>query len=205
MTIFHPFVDGNQLETWVEATLKKWWKTYAREFELARAMVEDSLPEPRSWIVAETVDREGTDQLPAIVIVSPGLNGDPPMQEGDGTFRAVWTVGIGVFVSAATREDTKKLVRQYGAIIRAIMLQKQSLGGNADGTVWLDESYDDNFNFTDDLTISAGQFICDVEVAGVVDRFAGPVGEPDPDTQPGSEWHTADTVTVDVKKEEISG
>jgi hypothetical protein len=201
MSIFGPIIDGGQVETWVTDTLKLWWRTYAREFELQHALPEDALPDPRSWIVAEDVEREGTDQLPAVVIVSPGLNGDEPIQQNDGRLLATWSIGVGIFVSAATRADTKKLVRQYTAIIRAIMLQKQSLGGHANAVHWTDESYDDNFNFTDELTISAGQVILDVAVADVINRFAGPVGPPDEDTQPGSEWHTADTVDVDLVKE----
>jgi hypothetical protein len=203
-TIFENIVDADQVEGWVRDTLELWFNTYMREFELAQGIDVDTLPRPRSWRVAETVDREATDQLPTVVIVSPGLNGDRPMQEGDGSFRAIWTVGVGIFVSAATREDTKRLVRWYGAIIRAIMLQKQSFGGNADGSSWLDESYDDNFNFTDDQTISAGQVIFDVEVANVITRFAGPTDPiPDPDTQPGSQWGvvTKEKTFIDVKKE----
>jgi hypothetical protein len=165
-------------------------------------MDEDSLPEPRSWIVADDVERQGVDQLPAIVIVSPGLNATAPLQEGDGSMRAFWLIGVGIFVSADTRANTAKLVRQYGNIIRAIMLQKQSFGGNANGSVWLDESYNDTFVFTDDLTISAGQVVFQVEVSEAVNRFAGPVGSPDPDTQPGSQWHTADTVDIDVERKE---
>jgi len=201
-TVFQPIISADELETWVTETLQLWWLTYAREFELQKGMAEDSLPEPRSWVIAEEVEREGTDQLPSIVVVSPGLNGDRPIQEGDGTFDATWLIGVGIFVSAATRSDTAKLVRQYGAIIRAIMLQKQTLGGNANGTTWLDESYNDDFTFTDDKTISAGQVIFNIQVASVLNRFAGPM-QPDPDTQPGSQWPTADTVEVEIVKEEV--
>ena len=201
MSIFGPIVDGDLVETWVTNTLKLWWRTYAREFEIQRGLTQDALPDPRSWIVVEEVEREGVDQLPAVVIVSPGLNGDEPLQHNDGNMMATWSVGLGVFVSAATRPATKKLVRQYVGILRTILLQKQSLGNKANAVIWRDESYDDNFNFTDELTISAGQAIFDVAVDAVANRFSGPVGLPNEDTQPGSEWHTAETVEVDVEKE----
>jgi hypothetical protein len=161
---------------------------------------------PRSWIVAEDIQRQGTDQLPAIVIVSPGLvPGSAPLQEGDGSLRVFWLIGVGIFASADSRPNTAKLVRQYGNIIRAIMLQKQSFGGNANGSVWVDESYDDAFEFTDDLTISAGQVIFNVEVSDAANRFAGPLSPPDPDNQPGSQWPVipdTDHIIVDIERKE---
>jgi hypothetical protein len=200
-TIFGPIISADQLEGWVQQTLESWWTTYAREYELQQGMPEDSLPEPRSWVVAEEVERESADQLPAIVIVSPGLNGDRPIQEGSGTFDATWLIGVGIFCSATTRNDTTKLVRQYGAIIRSIMLQKQTLGGNANGTTWMDESYNDEFNFTDDLTISAGQVIFEVQVADVANRYGGPA-DPAPDTAPGSQWPEVEETFIDIERKE---
>lgn len=81
------------------------------------------------------------------------------------------------------------------------MLQKQSLGGFADGTTWLDESYDDAFQFTDTQTVGAGQVVFAIEVAGVVNRYGGPPTPipPDPDTQPGSDWPTVEEHTETVR------
>jgi hypothetical protein len=201
--IFKSIIDGGVVEGWVEDTLKAWWEVYSRELEIQRGETPGLHPQPASWVVIDgpEADREVADQMPAIIIISPGLNGQRPIHDGRGQYRATWLVGVGLFVSASTREDTKNLVRFYAAVARAIMLQKSSLGGNVARTTWLDESYDDNFNFTDDQTISAGQVVFDIEVADVVNRFDGPVGAPDPDTQPGSEWHTADTVEIELVKE----
>lgn len=197
--VFWPIVDGAQLEEHVCDTLKLWFPTYTREFEIQRELTRDTIPQPRSWIVTETIDREGQDQLPSVVVVSPGLNGSPPMMDGEGSFRATWTVGVGTFVSASTRDATKRLVRQYAAIIRAIMLQRQDLGDFADHVRWLDESYDDDFRFTDRETISVGQVIFDVEVDQVISRYEGPRGDPDPETQPGSHWPAVHTHEIEVE------
>lgn len=202
--VFFPLVDASQLEAAVGKTLHDWFLVYTREFELQQGIPQDSLPQPRSWIVAEEVDRRGTDQLPTIIVVSPGLNGTDPMAEGDGSYRAAWLVGVGVFASAATREDTRKLVRQYAAIIRAILMQKQGLDAsiNVNAIRWMDESYDDNFRFTDEDTISAGQVVFNIEVDEVVHRFAGPVDAPDPETQPGMSWEEIQTVNIEIVAEE---
>lgn len=203
MSIFGTIISADQLEDAAVTTLESWFKTYSREFELQAGLPQDALPLPRSYTITEEVDRDSADQLPAVVVISPGLTGQP-RQEGDGSFRATWALAVGIFVSARTRRDTSRLVRQYGAIIRAIMLQKQSLGGFADGTRWTDESYDDTFGFVDRQSISAGQVIFQVEVVDVTSRWAGPVAPtaPDPVTQPGSDWPLADTVVSTVTPKE---
>lgn len=204
MSIFDNITVSDQLEQAVINTLDLWFATYLEEYELQAGQIAapgDPLrhPLPAAYLKSDQLDRESADQLPTIVVVSPGLSGrNAPMQEGDGSYRVPFSIAVGVFVGSSERQDTLKLVREYTAIIRTILLQKQSLGGFADGSTWLDESYDDRFNFTDDQTVSAGQVIFEIEVAGVVNRFAGPTGAPSP-TQPGSSWPLADTVIAAVK------
>lgn len=208
MSIFDAIKMADDLEEAAKATLVAWFPTYSAEFELQAGLTAGTLPQPKSFLKADSLDREAADMMPAIVIVSPGMSGrQPPKQEGDGSYRCFFSIGIGCFVSAPVRKDTMRLVRIYTAIARTIMLQKQSLGGYADGTSWLDESYDDNFPFTDDQTISAGQVIFEVEIAGVVNRFGGPAKfggpppAPDPVTQPGSDWPLVETVTATITPE----
>jgi hypothetical protein len=210
--IFGQVTLATQLERAVLATLEDWFPVYIREVELQSQANQygddiptDALPLPRAFLTTEKIDRESADQLPCIVVVSPGLSGkNAPKQNGDGTFRVPWGISIGTFVSSNDRSNTKQLVRQYIAIARMIMLQKQSLGGFADGTTWLDESYDDNFAFVDQKTVGAGSVIFEVWVDNVVQRyggpavFGGPPPAPDPDTQPGSDWPVADTVTAEI-------
>jgi hypothetical protein len=208
MSIFDQIKLADDLEAAVLTTIESWFPVYVREVELQATIPQDSLPLPKSYLTADRVDRNNADQLPSIVVVSPGLSGKRPLQEGDGTFRCFFSIGVGIFVAGNDRTTTKRLVRTYTAVVRTIMLQKQSLGGFAAGTNWLDESYDDDFNFTDNQTIGAGQVVLEVEVDGVVNRFAGPAvyggppPDPDPDTQPGSDWGTSDTVSAFIEVEE---
>ena len=206
--IFDPVIIANQLEDAVLETLESWFPVYIREIELQTGIPDGALPLPRSFITTDKIQRENTDQLPAIVVVSPGLSPhNRPKQEGDGSFRVPWAISVGVFVGGKDRTSTKNLIRQYTGICRMIMLQKQSLGGFADGTTWLDESYDDAFAFVDQQTIGAGSVIFEVWVAGVVNRFGGPAvyggtAVPDPATQPGAQWPEVDTVEVVITNKE---
>jgi hypothetical protein len=203
--VFFPIVDGAQLESAVINTLQDWFSVYSREFEVQRGLAKDTFPHPRAWVISEEPEKEGGHQTPSIVVVSPGLNGDPPGAEGDGQYRAAWMIGVGAFVSANTREATRKLAREYAAIIRAIMLQKQGLDGSiaVNHVRWLDESYDDNFQFTDTQTISFAQVVFDVEVDNVLHRYEGPVGDPDDEVQPGMHWEaiTSTEIIVEAKEE----
>lgn len=199
MSIFGTIKDANQIEVAVRDTLKNWFLTYKREFELQRGLDEDALPNPRSYVIATEVDRDAEDQLPSIVVVSPGLAPDEPMHRGDGHYVAQWSIGVGVFVSAIDRAATSRITRWYCAIIRAIMLQKASMGGIVVGTQWVDESYDE-LDFDDGRTIGSGQVVFWLELEDVVDRHGGPAEPtvPDPDTQPGSNWPLVDTALVDI-------
>lgn len=203
--VFKCIVDADMIENWATTTLQTWFGTYLGEMEVQRGEPRHSYPKPRSYVLAEELDKTVADQMPAIVVVSPGLAAAAPMHEGDGEFTAWWNLGVGVVASASTRKDTKRLVRVYCAAIRAIIVQKMSLGGSvalphASNCRWVDESYDDNFNFTDDMTISAGQVIFEVQVDDVVTAGAGPLSPSDEDHQPGSHWYEADHIYIDVEK-----
>lgn len=214
MSIFDQIKIADDLEAAVVATLNLWFLTYLKEFELQHGLIanindEDVLPSPKTITVANELDLAQGDALPAVVVVSPGMSPrNRPKQEGDGTFRAFFGVGIGVFCSAATRADTARLVRYYTALVRTIILQHQSLGGFADGCEWFDESYDDAFGFADNESVGAGQVVFEFEVAGVVNRYGGPAlymapdPAPDPATQPGSNWPLVDTATATVEVKE---
>jgi hypothetical protein len=214
--IFGQVITATELEAAVLQTLENWFPVYIREIELqspaspnGENVPYNALPLPKSYLTTDKVDRESADQLPSIVVVSPGLSGkNSPRQNGDGTFMVPWGVSVGVFVGGKDRTSTKRLVRLYTAVARMIMLQKQALGGFADGTTWLDESYDDVFAFTDQETIGAGSVIFEVWVDNVVQRYGGPASygqpppPPDPDTQPGSDWPVVETVEAKITTEE---
>lgn len=205
MSIFEAIKITDDLETAVLTTLENWFPVYKKEVELQSGVPIGDLPVVKSFLKSNQLDEPAGVNFPALVCVSPGMSpSNRPKQEGDGSFRTFWGIAVGVFVSADRRASTMRMVRVYSAIVRSILLQQQALGGYADGTTWLDESYDDAFPFTDTETISAGQVVFEVEVAGVVNRYGGPAvyghPEPDPDpvNQPGEEWPEVLTTSADV-------
>jgi len=193
--VFGTIKSADALEAAALATLEMWFNTYLREMEYQNGITPNSLISPMAYISANTIDRESSNQLPTIVAISPGFSGKEPYMTGDGLFKAFFSIGIGAFVSADNRINTMRLVRLYTAVARTIMIQKGSLGGFANGTVWLDESYYPDFDFTDTQTIGVGQAVFEVEVEAVAAKYAGPKT---PDTAPGTEWPYVQTVNVTV-------
>lgn len=206
MSIFGAIKVADDLENAMLTTLEAWFPTYKKEYELQDPILNvGDLPAPKGYLKANQLDAPSDVTFPALVVVSPGLSGRlTPKQEGDGTFRVHFNVAVGVFVSADRRAHTRQMVRVYCAIVRTILLQQQDLGGYGDGLIWLDESYDDAFPFTETETISAGQVVFEAEVSGVVSRFGGPAAyggpepAPDPANQPGEDWPTVLTTTPTV-------
>lgn len=180
--LFGPIVSGDTVEEWTRTTLELWFPTYLREVERQMGLDPNDLPNPRSYTVSSDREREAEDQLPAVVIVSPGTV-DDPLLDGEGMYRVKWQIGVGIYCSALDHDSTKRLVRAYGSAARAIMLHKQTLGGNANGTDWVSESYD-VLAFDDSRTIGAGLIEFNVEVSQAQRKWGGPAA-PDEDPSDG--------------------
>ena len=84
---------------------------------------------PRSYTCSVQLDRFAEDQLPAVVIVSPGTIGVPELHSG--TYDAVYGLVVGVYCSASTDRATHDLVRLWCAALLALPVQSPSLGGVA--------------------------------------------------------------------------
>lgn len=178
-------VTGRDVELAVLAFLKRWAGTYLAECERQRGYVPGSLPRIRTWTTANEFETWPEDQLPCCLLVSPGLI-EAPLADGAGVYRAKFSLGLAVIVSARTMDETAALAKLYCAAFRAAILQHQSLEGFASGIEWLDENYDD-IPSIDDRSLGAGQAVFAVEVSGFARRWNGPTTPnepPSPDTDP---------------------
>src|SRR5262245_7939817 len=101
MTIFRRILTTHEVETRAIPGLTKWVPTYPAELERQTEREPGSLPVPRAWTTATSFDKWPEDQLPAVLVISPGLL-EPPNGEGDGSYRAKYSLGIGVITSART-------------------------------------------------------------------------------------------------------
>jgi hypothetical protein len=206
-SIFKPIITRQDVERAALDTLQTWIDTYLAEVERQNGMAVRSLPRPRSWTRRNEFEHWPEDQIPAIIVVSPGLT-DPPMGTGSGAFRANWDLGVAVVAEGQQTNNTRDLVGYYTAAIRALIIQRQSLGGFAMGVIWRDERYDDISDLEVGRTLASGQVVFSVTVEGIVSTKAGPL-TPDtppvdpPDTSPT--WPIATTVEADIVLEDLDG
>ena len=198
-TIFGRIVSGYDVEQWVLALLKRWSSTYLSEVERQHGYSAGTLQRVRGWVLAPSFEKWPEDQIPGVLVVSPGLV-PPPTRDGDGNYRARWRVDLGCLCSARTQQQSHEQAQLFLAAHKAIVAQRPSLEGHADGVTWLDESYS-VLDYDDTRSLYAGYATLTVEVDDVLTTLAGPVTPDDPlplDTDPWPLWPEAVTVDVDV-------
>jgi hypothetical protein len=195
--VFGQIITGDDVRNAVITTLRRWVPTYLAAMARRTGRSGKDLPEFKSFATIFDINKYAEDIIPACVIVAPGIIETPIREKGG--YKARWGVGIGAVVAGQDRDNTYQLATLYTAVVRTICVQKQSLGGFADGIVWVSERYD-NLN-TDDLrTIAAGTIQLGVDVVGAVDPTAGPkVPAVDLDV-PIGDWPTVEQVLIDVEQ-----
>ena len=124
------------------------------------------LPHWRSTVNENDMDRWRQDQLPSLIVMSPGLADTPrPLARSTNEFLVRWAVAVGMVVSAASEEATRTLSQAYAACIRTCLMHNRGLDGTARSVDWMDERYD--AMEPDDgsqLSLAAGQATFQVEM-----------------------------------------
>ena len=171
--VFKDILVGSQIEEATINQLKKWLPTYLREIERQLGLPVGDIPPPHHYGNRNSFDAIAGEDFPKVIVISPGLAG-PPIAKGDGQYRAVWRLGVGVGVAAKTEEAGNEMVKIYGAAVRAIMLHKQSLGGLAQAINWEDESYDDLPIASQNQLYKGAALYFAIDCEDVVTKWAGP-------------------------------
>jgi len=169
---FGPIVTGADVEGFVRDELKTWFSTYLAEVERQHGYSGHDLPRPKGWAIGPSFDKWPEDQLPGVLVSSRGVPA-PPIRDGEGYYRARWLVEPGVVCSARTQAESHTLAMLYGAALRWLMVQRPSLGGNAESSDWLGESYDD-LGYDESRSLYAVRETFSVEVVAVMTTDGGP-------------------------------
>jgi len=175
VSAFGKIVVATQIEYAIRDLLKLYFPMYLREIERIMSWEREELPTPRNYTNRNTFDALPGEELPKVVVISPGLLEPPERVTGDGDYRATWQVGVGVAIAARTEEEADFQVKMYAAAVRGIVLHNKSMGrDDIVGVYWLDENYDDlpiddqHANYK-----AAGNFF-GVEVEGTINTFMRP-------------------------------
>lgn len=179
--VFGTIIDVAQVEDAVEAKLLEWIDTYLLEREEAAGVPPRTWLRPKSWTVEDDIRLLPEKNLPALVVVSPGLTSEPQETEGDGTLDGVLQMGVVAVVQDVDRRSTAKLARRWGAAIAALLDQQ---GGDFDGTCVLASRPADRYDEQRSADRSnayrgIAYVVFNVLVEGLRNRHEGPV-----ETQP---------------------
>ena len=192
-TLYGPVVTGGDVRKAVRDTIVAWSDSYVDE--LARQVGIALLPIRTYGIFGGP--SYPVDELPACVIVAPGLMGAPE-RRGDGSFDALWAVGVGIVVADVTADLAVARAEPYAAAIRALMVQQGGLGGFAEETTWTDEETVP-IAYERDRVVAAASLQFEVVVNNVVTRWAGPTVPP-ADPTVAQDTTTATTVTPTLER-----
>ena len=194
-SVFGDIFVASQLEEDTIDLLKEWFPTYLRELELRTDTAVGKLVPPRVYTNRNDFETIEGDNMPLVVVMSPGLV-DEPITRESGKYTARWAIGIGVAIAAQTETEANRLSRIYGAAVRAIMMQHQDINGLAIRVDWIDENYEDLPNIENQLQqYRSAAILFAVEIENVVNKWAGPRS---PDEDPYELHGQVQSVIVDV-------
>jgi hypothetical protein len=181
-SVYGPIILASDVEDAIRDVLRDWIDSYLWEIERQHGMEVGGLESPRSWVTSAAIEKFPEDQLPCVVITSPGTT-DAPAADGQGLYRVHWRIDVATQAAAAGNRIALRLARLYTAAMRAICVQHQN-SGLARRVDWLGERYD-VLDTVDDRTVCIGVVSLRVEVYDVTNRNAAP-DEPEPQPSPES-------------------
>lgn len=206
---FGPIVDPDAVEQAVQAVLADYLPFYLGELERIKGYETDAIARPAGIITASEFAKWPEDQLPLVMVVSPGLEGKPTKTPA-GAYEAAWSITVAAIVADVDELSTRRLMGAYAAAIRACIVQHKGLRStaNPDGfaqfTAWLGESYSD-IPFVDSRALDSCRVVFSVGVQDVVKVAAGPRTIPatSPGTDPGP-YPQVSGVDIDVELEPLT-
>jgi len=205
-SVFGPLISAVMVEDHVQAVIERWFPSYLYEIERTTGTPVGTLPELRSIVRSSEIEKFPEDQLPCLMIGSPGLT-DPPEADGGGYYTATWQLNLGVEIAAGPNRRALELARYYALALRACVIQQQQdpgllTGVNVVRIDWRDERYD-LLDSIDDRTVCIGRVELALTAADVLQRGLGPLDPlipPQPPSPVAPEWPTAETVVTSVER-----
>lgn len=200
-SVFGEIVVASQIEDAFIAALKKWFPSYLSEIERNLSLQPHLLVAPRNYTNRNSFDAEKAEEIPKVVVISPGLAGQPQFVGRSRTYTAPWRVGVGVMTAAKTEDLANTMVKSYAAAARGIIL-KSGAFTNVDLGIrdvsWTNESYDDILIPDPVQLYKAAAIEFQVIIESVVAKGVGPAVP----TVEAETYPQVETVDVELTKED---
>ena len=197
-SLYGRLIAALDVEAALAARLVARFGDYLHEVERQHGLPIDTLPEPRAFLVAP--ERFPEDQLPAVVVSSPGTV-DLPLADGQGRYAVRWELVVTIHAAAA--DGALELVKLYALALRALTVQQPS--PLFMGVDWVREQYRPS-NLVGGRTYCTADVTLEVQVADVTDRHAGPpdeAGWPEDGGPESPEWPVSVSVDAELVKTAI--
>lgn len=200
-SIYGNILDKGMVESAFLATYKKWFQTYSTRLEHIHDMRPKTIKQPNIWATSNSLDASKGENLPKLVVISPGLVGEPQL---DGKqYSATWLVGCGVATSSETEEEAGLMVGIYAAVVRKIPIDNMNLDDTIPGIAairWVDEQYPDLPIDHPINLYKAAEVWFQIDINDVSSKWMGPDS---PDTDPDTTFGQAQLVDIELVKDEI--
>lgn len=122
--IFGDVIDVDLIEQAARATLKAWMPDTLAHQERRRGLAPGTLPRPRSWPTVSDFDPLPHEQLPSLVLVSPGTSGGPDRSAD--TVRATWRLEVVAAIAGKDEREARLLGGLYAAAIRMALEHRKA-------------------------------------------------------------------------------
>lgn len=171
-----PVVSAFEVEYALAQCVREWMPRYLAEAEAQRDLAPGDLPELRSVVTSTDASKFPEEQLPALLVSSPGLE-DAPDVRGDGLYSARWRADCTVVCSARGNRQARRLAAVYVSAVRALLVQQALFSDVLDviAVDWRGETYRSR-TADDERTRAEATVQLRVQIAGAMNRFGGTLG-----------------------------
>jgi hypothetical protein len=201
---FGPLFVPGIAERQVLAHLEAWLSTYLAEVERQNDLTPGTLKRPQFYGASVEADTHPGEALPAIIVVSPGTEGEP-IREGDGTWSAWYQFTIVAMIMAPDEIAVREMAGYYAAAIRGAVLQHAAIGGLADAVWWLGEEYQGEPGAQRNRTRGAALVHFRFKIPNIVDQSLGISEPPDDPLEDVPEWPVVDSAETTIENSQSGG
>lgn len=191
MSDFPAFLTGRHVERAVIDTCVKWGAEFIADAERQFTIQPHAVPVPDEGQFTTTsseFEKFPEDQTPAVLIIAPGLAGEP-RQEADRSLTAPVALGVGILVSTGHGVEANRDAAQILAGAYCELLLRMPLEGlDVDSIEYIDERYTD-IPGRAERTLAAARLVFTIWVRNWRSLKGGPpdrsAPRPDPYPDPG--------------------
>lgn len=193
--LFGPIVTRRMVARTLAVHVLEWTPDYLGEVSRLARVPDDDVPDDAKWLpdfqAVRYVPSETTvvnlpeNKLPALIVGTPGFAEAPRVEQEQGEHSQVWAFGLHAVVSGQDEDSTDRLVGEYAAALRTLLLQQSKISDHVSVAAQRDEGYD-GLPVAASRTLGAGTVTVLVVVENALHELKGPLTpSEDPQADPG--------------------